>query len=146
MTAPERLSTPAAVPRSPRLAAPVAVAAVAAAGAALLFVRDPHRPGAYGFCPFHALTGLWCPGCGGMRAVHDLTHGDIVASLSSNVFVAPLVLVLAVAWVRWVRRRWRGADGRMIVVGPVATTVVLGALAVFTVLRNTPWGSVFAPI
>ncbi|EME18781.1 DUF2752 domain-containing protein [Rhodococcus triatomae] len=128
-----------------RCAGPAAVAAVAASGAALLFVRDPHRPGAYGLCPFHALTGLWCPGCGGMRAAHDLLHGDLSASLSSNVFVAPLVVVLAVAWVRWVPRRWRGGNERMIVVGPVSTALVLGALAAFTVLRNTPWGSGLAP-
>lgn len=128
-----------------RWAGPVTVAAAALAGATLLYVRDPHRPGAYGLCPFQALTGLWCPGCGGLRAVHDLTHGDVVASLSSNVFVLPLVLVLAVAWVRWVGKRWRGENGRMIVVGPVATAVVLGALAVFTVVRNTPWGSILAP-
>jgi hypothetical protein len=123
----------------------VAVAGAAAAAAALLYVRDPHRPGAYGLCPFHALTGLWCPGCGGLRAANDLVHGDLWASLSSNAFVAPLVLVLAVAWVRWVPRRWRGGNERMIVLGPVVTVIVLAALAAYTVLRNTPWGSGLAP-
>ncbi|MGW5074498.1 DUF2752 domain-containing protein [Rhodococcus sp. NPDC004095] len=128
-----------------RMAGPVGVAAAGLAVAALLYVRDPHRPGAYGFCPFHALTGLWCPGCGGLRAVHDLTHGEVWASLSSNVFVAPLVLVLVLAWVRWVRRRRRGEDGRMIVLSARTSVTVLIALAVFTVVRNTPWGSVLAP-
>lgn len=127
------------------MAGPVGVAAAGLAVAALLYVRDPHRPGVYGFCPFHALTGLWCPGCGGLRAVHDLTHGEVLASLSSNVFVAPLVLVLVLAWVRWVRRRRRGEDGRMIVLSARASVTVLIALAVFTVVRNTPWGSVLAP-
>ncbi|GAA4472320.1 DUF2752 domain-containing protein [Rhodococcus olei] len=140
--------------RPQRLAGPVAVGAVALAGAATLHLRDPHRPGAYGLCPFHALTGLWCPGCGGLRAIHDLTDGDVVASLSSNLFVAPLAFVLVVAWLAWVRRRWRdpatgrpgGADGRMIVLTRPFTTAVLVALAVFTVLRNTPWGAALAPV
>ena len=28
--------------------------------------------------------GFYCPGCGGLRAVNDLTHGDVGAALSSN--------------------------------------------------------------
>ncbi|MFD4183522.1 DUF2752 domain-containing protein, partial [Rhodococcus sp. NPDC058514] len=97
------------------------------------------------FCPFHVVTGWWCPGCGGLRAVNDLTHGDVVASLSSNAAILPLVVVLTVAWMRWVSRRWRGVDDRMIVLGRSATAAILVVLAVFTVVRNTPWGAGLAP-
>ncbi|TQF74999.1 DUF2752 domain-containing protein [Rhodococcus spelaei] len=131
--------------RDRRLWGPAGVAATGIAAAAVLNLRDPHRLGAYGFCPFHAVTGLWCPGCGGLRALNDLTHGDVFASLSSNLFVAPLVVVLAVAWVAWVLRRWRGVDDRMIVLSRAATVAVLVALALFTIARNTPWGSALAP-
>lgn len=125
--------------------APLAVAAAGLGAAALLYLRDPHRAGAYGFCPFHVLTGWWCPGCGGLRAVNDLTHGDLLASLSSNAAILPLVVVLVVAWVRWASRRWRGVDDRMIVLRRSATAAILVALALFTVVRNTPWGAVLAP-
>ncbi|MFC9788112.1 DUF2752 domain-containing protein [Rhodococcus sp. NPDC127528] len=140
------MTLPRSETRTRRLGAPAAVAAVGAAAAAALYLRDPHRPGAYGFCPFHAATGLWCPACGGLRALNDLTHGDLLASLSSNLFVAPLVVVLAIAWAAWVSRRWRGVDDRMIVLSRTATVAVLVALAVFTIVRNTPWGSALAPI
>ena len=127
------------------LATPATVAGVGVAAVALLHVRDPHSSGAYGLCPFHELTGWWCPGCGGLRAVNDLTNGEIVASLSSNVFVVPLLVVLAIAWWRWVGDRWRGGTGRMLVVPRVWTVAILSTLFVFTVVRNTPWGHWLAP-
>ncbi|KAA0025028.1 DUF2752 domain-containing protein [Antrihabitans cavernicola] len=111
----------------------------------MLRVRDPHVDGAYGYCPFHAITGWWCPACGGMRAINDLTHGDVVASLSSNIFVVPLLAVLLVVWVRWLHRRWQGSDIRPLSIGTRTVVVVVVVATVFTIVRNTPWGSWLAP-
>ncbi len=44
-------------------------------------------------CPFKALTGVPCPGCGGMRALDALLEGDIRHALSVN----PLSLLLIAA-------------------------------------------------
>lgn len=121
---------------------------VAAAGSAaftLLRLHDPHGSGSYGFCPFLALTGQQCGGCGGLRAVNNLTRGDFVGAVSSNVLAVVLVAVLAVAWVLWVVARARGQDRRMIVVGPRATLAVIAVFMVFAVVRNTPWGAWLAP-
>ena len=38
-------------------------------------------------CSFHALTGLYCPGCGGTRAVVYLFKGDILRSFRFHPFV-----------------------------------------------------------
>lgn len=43
-------------------------------------------------CLFHALTGLYCPGCGGTRAVKYLLQGQIWTSVQYH----PLVLYAAV--------------------------------------------------
>ena len=49
---------------------------------------DPHRPDfLFPPCPFKALTGWNCPGCGGLRMTHDLLHGDLAAAVVDNVFV-----------------------------------------------------------
>lgn len=47
----------------------------------------------FGPCPFHALTGLYCPGCGGTRAVWYLLHGHFLLSFRFH----PLVLYAVVA-------------------------------------------------
>jgi len=127
------------------LAAPVGVAAVAVTAAAVLHFRDPHSAGSYGVCPMYALTGLWCPACGGLRAVNDLTNLDLGAAVSSNVLIVPFIAVLVIAWIGWTVRRWKGTRDRMIVLRPTVTIVVLGVLVAFTVVRNTPWGSWLAP-
>ena len=44
-------------------------------------------------CIFHKLTGLYCPGCGGTRAVAFLLHGDFLHSLVYHPFV-PYAFVL----------------------------------------------------
>lgn len=38
-------------------------------------------------CAFHTFTGLYCPGCGGTRAVTFLLHGDSIRSLIYHPFV-----------------------------------------------------------
>nr|WP_274387804.1 DUF2752 domain-containing protein [Salsipaludibacter albus] len=96
-------------------------------------------------CPFHAVTGLWCPGCGGLRAIGDLTHGDVGAAVSSNVLAVVLVAVLAVAFAAWVGRRWRGVEDRMIVLSNRWSIGAIVLLALFTVVRNLPAGAWLAP-
>src|SRR4029078_4699770 len=62
-------------------------------------------------CPFHQMTGLWCPACGLTRGTHQLLHGHVAAALSYNVFT-PVVLVAAVVeWSVWLPVPW-GATPR----------------------------------
>lgn len=133
------------------LAGPAGVAGLAGLGAVAVHVRDPHvagqwGPAGIGLCPFHAVTGLWCPGCGGTRAFADLAHLDVVGALGHNVLAVALAATLAVAWVLWVGRRWRGEGlERMIVLGPRVSVGVLVTMVAFTVLRNLPAGVALAP-
>lgn len=39
-------------------------------------------------CKFYALTGFYCPACGGTRALNALLHGHLAASLRLNPSVA----------------------------------------------------------
>lgn len=135
-----RLESPAS-----RLRDPALVGVVGAGLFTMLRLRDPHGSGSYGFCPSLVLTGFPCPGCGGLRAVNDLTHGDVAAALSSNLLVVALVATLAVAWIVWVGRRWRGRRGSMIVLTPRWGYVAIATLVVFGVLRNLPIGAGLAP-
>lgn len=127
------------------LRGPAISGAVGLGAFALLHLRDPHDSGSYGFCPFLLLTGRYCAGCGGLRAINNLTQGDVMGAISSNVLAVVLVAVLGVAWLLWVVRRLGGEDAKMITVGPKLAVVVLVVLMVFAVVRNTPWGASLAP-
>lgn len=130
--------------RARSIVAPLGVAGAAVGGAILLHVRDP-RSSTYLPCPFHALTGLWCPGCGATRAFGDLTRGDIAAAASSNVVAVLLGVVAIGVWAAWLRARWTQTP--LSLPRPTRPTAFLGfaLLAVFTVLRNIAWGTALAP-
>lgn len=44
-------------------------------------------------CLFHLLTGLYCPGCGGTRAVITLSQGKLLTSVLYHPFVPYVALV-----------------------------------------------------
>nr|WP_246216852.1 DUF2752 domain-containing protein [Mycobacterium botniense] len=95
-------------------------------------VADPHaQRWLYPRCPFKLLTGWDCPGCGGLRMVHDLLHGELVAALADNGFLLLGIPVLA-GWL--LSRRHRGEPAL-----PTAAVVTIAvAAAVWTLLRNLP--------
>ncbi len=95
--------------------------------------------GSWGFCPWKWLVGLDCPGCGGLRAVNDLTHGDVLAAVSSNLLVVLLAPVAIALWLLWVHRTRTGLP-MPTVPGWVWGGGLVG-LAIFTVLRNLPAGA-----
>ena len=47
-------------------------------------------------CVFQELTGLYCPGCGGTRAVKALMKGNVITSFLYHPLVIYVVLVAAV--------------------------------------------------
>jgi hypothetical protein len=107
--------------------------AVLATGAALvlLYFFAPAEHPFYPRCVFHSITGLACPGCGSLRAVHNLLHGEFAAAFRLN----PLMMVLlpAVAGM-WLARR----EAAFTALRPVWIWVVLSVILLFSVLRNLP--------
>jgi hypothetical protein len=126
-----------------RLSGPLTAASLVVAGTVALHLRDPHASGSWGYCPYKLLTGMDCPGCGSLRAVNDLTDGHLVAAASSNLLLVAMVPVAVLIWVAWARRSWSGLSAPTRSARTVRVTWVAAAAvtAVFTVLRNTPWGS-----
>ena len=70
-----------------RWARQIGVAAVLVGGIAItyfLYAVDPSKSTLYVPCPFYALTGLYCPGCGSLRALHSLLHGEVLIACGFN--------------------------------------------------------------
>ena len=131
-------------PRAPDARAGATIGALALATLAL-HLRDPHQHGSWGFCPSAAM-GVYCPGCGGLRAVNDLTNGDVGAALSSNILVTLLIPVGVVLLAVWAVDRWRGHTRSVpwTRLRPVVVSLVT-VMFVFAVVRNTGSGAWLAP-
>jgi hypothetical protein len=104
--------------------------------AAILFLCDPARVPIYPVCLFHRLTGLDCPACGSLRALHALLHGDFIAALHFNAF---LVLSLPIfAWLGFVFV-WRETHGLpAIKIHPLWLWLYFAAFVTFGILRELP--------
>lgn len=132
-------------PRSERLRTPVLTVASLTAATVALHLRDPHVSHSWGVCPLYALTGIYCPGCGGLRGVNDLTNGHVAQAASSNLLLVLALPFTVVLLARWSYGAWTGREVRAIPVLPKALTTALILFALlFTVLRNLP-GSWLAP-
>jgi hypothetical protein len=71
---------------------PLLTAMLAAFAGALVVLSlfDPATSGLFPPCPVRYLTGWYCPGCGSLRALHQLLHGNLRAAWAMN----PLTVVL----------------------------------------------------
>ena len=146
MTAPVAVS-PHPVPGRPaspslarRLAGPAAGALAATTATGFLYLDNPHTHQVFLPCPFRLITGWYCPFCGGLRMVHDLAHGQLVAALHDDALALPLLLIAGAAWLNLVVGRWRG---RPVVrvrrpgwLWPAGAVILIA----WTVLRNLPFG------
>jgi hypothetical protein len=127
--------TPISVAAGRVLSRPLLVGVLVLGAAAADRLADPvhnHVP----LCPFRALTGLWCPLCGGLRSAYSLTRLDVVAAVRDNALLVIALPVLLAYWVDWVRRDRRGLPERRLGRGAIAGLWVVAA--VLTVLRNLP--------
>ena len=130
--------------RGRRMLFPSLVAAGCAVAGGVVFAVDPETPGRYPTCPFLALTGWYCPGCGTTRAVHALLHGDAGLALQRNPLTVAALVVLAAAFALWSRRLWRGAS-RTWVAPPWVLYGLLVVILAFWVLRNVPGWTWLSP-
>ncbi|MFF0449478.1 DUF2752 domain-containing protein [Streptomyces sp. NPDC004609] len=134
-------------PLARRLAAPLATLAGVAAAFAYVGSVDPNEPGHYPACPLLRLTGIFCPGCGGLRSAHAFVHGDLATAFGANAVAVIGYGVFAVVWTVWLIRAVRGVPGATwrISVGPVWWWTAGAVVLVFSVVRNLPFGSALAP-
>ena len=122
----------------------LSIAGLTAATVAL-HVRDPHVSHSWGVCPLYALTGVYCPGCGGLRGVNDLSNGHLGQAASSNLLLVLAIPFAVVFFLRWSYGAWTGREVRPVPAIPRSvTTAVIVLVVAFTVARNLP-GSWLAP-
>ena len=115
-------------------------AAASAAAAMVLFAFNPMQVGWYPRCVLFLATGIYCPGCGALRAGHALLHGHFLEALDYNP-----VLVAALPFLAYVLtgRAVEAVSGRRLLPRPElparAIYGIFALMVVFTVLRNLPY-------
>ena len=114
--------------------------ALAAGACAVVWFADPTTPGGFlPLCPTKALLGIDCPGCGTLRMIYSVLHGDIVSAVRFNalaVVALGFVIVAYALWtygrivdrkvLSWQHHRW-------------AAPVTLAVVVVWFVLRILPF-------
>lgn len=128
-----------------RLLPPGAVLGLVAAGVGYVATVDPHEAGHYPTCPFLAISGLYCPGCGGLRMVNSLAHGDMAGGFGSNPLAFLFLPVLAYLWGSWAMAAVRGRSMASVLFRPPVTYAFIGIVVVYGVVRNLPFGHALAP-
>lgn len=119
----------------PAWRAPVTAGLVALAGTAVVGIGNPnttHVP----LCPLKAVTGLDCPLCGGLRAVHSLTRADLVGALGHNLIFTLSVPVLVVGYVIWLLRSFGQPVAPRLRLPSWTNLALLAVALVFAVVRN----------
>jgi Protein of unknown function (DUF2752) len=124
------------------LGAPLLVAASTTLVCAAIWVGDPTTPhGPLPVCPTKALFGIDCPGCGSMRMLYSLMHGDLLAAARFNALGLVALGLLVWAYLSWTYGRATGRRIRSWQHSRWAAWVTLSLVLAWFVVRNIP----FAP-
>jgi Protein of unknown function (DUF2752) len=119
--------------------APAAVAAGACLACGVILAGDPTTPGGpLPTCPTKLIFGIDCPGCGSMRMVYSLLHGDLLAAAHYNVIALVTLPLLVLAWFTWTRGRLRGTPVTSWQHWRWAPHIALVVFVVWFVIRNIP--------
>ena len=98
--------------------------------ALILFFVNPAAVPLYPGCPILKITGWYCPGCGGIRALHALTHGRVMAAMGYNAFLLVFLPGLLFALLAHAKGFTRFVA--------VPTLILLGILGIlFAIARNS---------
>lgn len=98
-------------------------------------------------CPFREITGIYCAGCGSVRATIQILNGNFIKALSHNVFAVlffPVFIGFIISVISFIVR------GKFIKTPDIparAVWILLVLLLIFTIARNIdiPYLRILAP-
>jgi hypothetical protein len=106
--------------------------------AAVLYRFDPLQYGFYPKCILLSLTGIYCPGCGALRATHALLHGHVLAAAGYNALWVAVLPFLAYALAARVTRSVSGRRLPTYALSGTQAKAVFWSVILFMLIRNIP--------
>ena len=114
--------------------------AAAAGGLVLLYLRHPsYYP--IPQCPFYALTGWYCPGCGTLRGLHFLLHGQLATAFRFNPLAILLLPYIGIACGRQALALLGPSRSTGPAVSRTIERLLVATILAFVVVRNLPFGA-----
>lgn len=107
-------------------------------GLAVLGIYDPASSGIFPPCPLHYLTGLYCPGCGSLRAIHQLLQGHLQGAWAMNPLTCLLLPFLIYGLTSHALLCARGRGLPRVVMSAASIRALCAVIVLFGILRNLP--------
>jgi hypothetical protein len=124
--------------RKQRLLGGMVAVFVFAGALAMLDLFDPATSGVFPPCPLRYLTGWYCPGCGSLRAIHQLLHGNLGAAWALNPLTVVLLPFLAYGMASYAFFQMRGQHLPRLLLPAVWIRALCAVIILFGIARNIP--------
>lgn len=111
---------------------------LAALAAGMLRVFDPATTWSFPPCPFHTITGYLCPGCGTLRALHQLLNGHFAAAFRLNPLMMLLMPYIGYEATSSALEAAFGRSLPRVFIRPAYIWILLAVIILFWILRNVP--------
>jgi Protein of unknown function (DUF2752) len=107
-------------------------------GVLFLALIDPEKTDYIPVCPCRLLTGLYCPGCGSLRAIHAITRLRFDRAFAYNSLITIFSPLLLWFFAVNLATAFRGPEKVRFYVVPALGRALLGVILAYFVIRNIP--------
>ena len=111
---------------------------VVAGALGVLYLVNPGTSTLFPTCPFLAFTGCYCPGCGSLRALHQITRGHLATALGLNPLLVLSLPFVGYFFVSRATLALRGRSLKALFVPPAFIWALLALVMLYWVARNVP--------
>jgi hypothetical protein len=109
------------------------------AGLLILWIYDPATSGIFPPCPLRYLTGFYCPGCGSLRAIHQLLLGNFREAWALNPLTVLFLPFVMYGLASEASRLLRGRALPHIFLPAVWIRALCAVVVIFGIARNLPF-------
>jgi hypothetical protein len=105
----------------------------------VLYLFDPATANfIYPPSPSRVLLGIYCPGCGTLRGLHQLLHGNLGAAFGFNPLMVLSLPYLAYAYLRYSLPALTGKNLKPLFIQPHLIWWLVKVILAYWLLRNIP--------